>query len=663
MPIVINPSVSQVAAQGATTAPAVVLQPGSVISAQVLQVLGNDTVQIAIGGQPIDVVSQVPLQPGQTLQLAVSQSADGIRLAVVDQQAGASANQGPTGAVYAAATLDTVTLAPDVAAGLAAQTASAVVAPKITLTPQEALAVSAAAQSAATQQTSLAMLFANLGVASELDDLPQQVQQAVAQLLAQRTSLDQNLTGNDIKQAFQNSGLFLEASLASGSVSSSAATPDLKAALIVLRQVLTTSLSSATATQGILATQGGAAPTVAVPRGAAAPAASVQGTPPQVAAVPQNATQPTAPVQPGVPTPAVVVQDATPATPVVQQATTPATIVLEQGAQPLIQGSSQPVTITVVPETPATASPSLAPLLAPEIAAPQASLQGSLQASLQGAASPVAQDVLNFSTLGQIILPASAPADAAARAASSAALNLLQEALQAGPLAAGNPTKFVLDDSVMLSLLPAVAGARTSKVDDAEFVRTNVPPPPISGALPAAQPVLPATLVSNSPAETAMHHLLADTDGAIARQTLLQVASLPDRVDATGARVDPGAPRWNFEIPFATPQGTAMAQFEISRDGGGSEAEAAKRVWRARFSLDVEPTGPVHALISLSGERTSVRMWAERPATAAQLRAGAAQLGQALSKAELQPGDIVIRDGAPVQTASARAGHFLDRAL
>jgi hypothetical protein len=344
---------------------------------------------------------------------------------------------------------------------------------------------------------------------------------------------------------------------------------------------------------------------------------------------------------------------------VVQQATTPAAIVLEQGTQPFIQGWSQPVTITLVPETPATASPSLAPLLVSEIAAPQVSLQ----ASLQGAAPPVAQDGLNFSTAGQIIPPRSAPADAAARAASSVALNLLQEALQAGPLAAENPTRFVLNNGGMLSLLPAVAGARTSKVDDAALARTNVPPPPISGALPAAQPVLPATLVSNSPAETAMHHLLADTDGAIARQTLLQVASLPDRGDAAAARVDPGAPRWNFEIPFATPQGTAMAQFEISRDGGGSEVEAAKRVWRARFSLDVEPAGPVHALISLSGERTSVRMWAERPATAAQLRAGAAQLGQALSKAELQPGDIAIREGAPVQTASAPPGHFLDRAL
>jgi len=105
-----------------------------------------------------------------------------------------------------------------------------------------------------------------------------------------------------------------------------------------------------------------------------------------------------------------------------------------------------------------------------------------------------------------------------------------------------------------------------------------------------------------------------------------------------------------------------MAQFEISRDGGSREATAAKATWRARFSLNVEPAGPVHALISLNGERTSVRMWAERPATAAQLRDGIAQLSQALSRAELTPGDIVIRDGAPVQPSPAVPGHFLDRA-
>jgi hypothetical protein len=192
---------------------------------------------------------------------------------------------------------------------------------------------------------------------------------------------------------------------------------------------------------------------------------------------------------------------------------------------------------------------------------------------------------------------------------------------------------------------------------------TNTPPP-IRGALPAAQPIASPTIAPDAPLATTAHHLLDDTDAAIARQTLLQVASLPDRIDTSAPKADMNVPRWNFEIPFATPQGTAMAQFEISRDGGSEAVEAVKRIWRARFSLDVEPAGPVHALISLQGEKTSVRIWAERFATAEQLRAGASELSQALSRAELQPGDIVIRDGAPPQAApAARAGHFLDRAL
>jgi hypothetical protein len=38
-------------------------------------------------------------------------------------------------------------------------------------------------------------------------------------------------------------------------------------------------------------------------------------------------------------------------------------------------------------------------------------------------------------------------------------------------------------------------------------------------------------------------------------------------------------------------------------------------------------------------------------------------LSQALSRADLVPGDIVIRDGTPPQAAPAKTGHFLDRAL
>ena len=539
---------------------------------------------------------------------------------MVSQQGGASASQAVANSGTASIAGDTVTLAPGAVANVVVSATPVTIASQ--LTALETSAVSAAAQTAATQQTSLATLFANLGVAAGLTGLPPQVQQAVAQVLAQQTILDQSLTGDDIKQAFQTSGLFLEASLASGSVPSSSAAPDLKAALIVLRQALTTSLGSAPVTPGT-----SAAPGTSATQGAPATASptAAQNTPPTAAQA----------AQPG---------------------TTPGAVVIEQGAQSSGQASSQPVTIIAGPETPMTVSPELAPLLASEITATATSSQAS--------ASTIEQVIADLGEPNQIIPPATTPADVAARAAASgAALNLLQEAVQAGPLAAGNLARFAFDNSEVLSLLPAVTGARTLAIDDAEFARTNLPPPPINGALPAAQPVLPATLVSNSSVETALQHLLSDTDGAIARQTLLQVASLPGQTDPATGRIDPITPRWNFEIPFATPQGTAMAQFDISRDGSGREAGAPKPVWRARFSLDVEPAGPVHALVSLTGERTSVRMWAERPATAAQLRAGVSQLSQALSRAELQPGDIVVRDGAPAQSASAPAGHFLDRAL
>jgi hypothetical protein len=515
------------AAQGAA-APELALQPGTVVDAKVLQLLADNLVRIAIASISIDVLSEVPLQAGQTLQLAVSQTEGGIRLALVGQGAGA-------------AVTDSVSLAPAALADAVANPSAPATPLKSALTPLERLAVSTAAQSAASQQGGQSQLFANLGVAAT-SGLPQKLQQAVMQLLAQRTSLDQNLTGGEIKNAFQKSGLFLEASLASGPPA--AGVPDLKAALIVLRQTLLTSL------------------------GAAGPSAQ----------------------SPAAQSPAASVADA------------------------------------------AAASP-LAPSLSPDI-------------DTQEALSPQIRLPVADALLG--------PNGGQRAATAGAAPSMLQEVPQDGATS-------------LVTATPRETPRETPRDlhgDDVTF-RTNAPPPPppFRGAQPSAQPVALPSIASDAPLATTAHHLLGDTDAAIARQTLLQVASLPDRVDTAGVRIDSSAPRWNFEIPFVTPQGTAMAQFEISRDGGGDETEAVKRVWRARFSLDVEPAGPVHALVSLTGDTTSVRMWAERPATAAQLRAGAAQLSHALSKAELTPGDIVIRDGTPPQSQPARAGHFLDRAL
>ena len=232
MAISINPVLPVLAAQEAGgVAPELVLQPGSVVNAQVLKVLSADLVRIAIASLSIDVASEIPLQQGQNLQLAVTQTRDGIRLAVVGQ-----------GGDAAGSSADAVTLSSDALADAAASRPT-IVSPKNVLTPLERAAVSAAAQAAVTEQDSLAPLFSNLGAAVSSGNLPPKLQAAIAQVLAQQTSLDQNLDGGDIKTAFQKSGIFLEASLAAGSVPASGV-PDLKAALIVLRQTLQSALGS-----------------------------------------------------------------------------------------------------------------------------------------------------------------------------------------------------------------------------------------------------------------------------------------------------------------------------------------------------------------------------------------------------------------------------------
>lgn len=574
MPIAVNSILPVVPAQG--VASDIAFQPGSVIAARVLSVAPDNQVRIAIGNSAIDVQTQVPLQAGQVLQLAVSQTSDGVRLAIVTPQSAAAPQA-------SGASFDNVPLVPDAPINLVTTLAAS----KAQLTSLETLAVSTAAQTAVTQQTSLATLFANLGSITSLQGLPPQLQQAVAQVLAQRPPLDMQLTGEEVKSAFRNSGLFLESSLAKGTLPQGTL-PDMKAALIVLRQALTATLNTSGQSQG-------AASTVVAPE--------------QAASTPAN----------------TFIAAVAPAS--AQQAQAAAVAMLVPSLLPKAITRNDP---------------------------------------LQQAGPLAADDIVEPGVPAQTVPITGKGAEATLRTApNGAALSLLQDALQTNPKGAGNAASLMLDDNMMMDLLPATKLPASPLGADSSIARSNIPPPPLRGGLPTAQPMALPTLPANAPLSATVHQLRADTDAALARQTLLQVASLPDRIDGVGApRLDQASPRWSFEIPFAVPNGTAMAQFEISRDGGnGSEAEAAKQVWRARFSLDIEPVGPVHALISLTGDKTSVRMWAERPATVLQLQAGTAQLNQALIRANLQPGDIVIREGAPVQPAPAGAGHFLDRAL
>src|SRR3954451_3281732 len=96
MAISINPVLPVLAAQEAGgVAPELVLQPGSVVNAQVLKVLSAALVRVAIASLSIDVATEIPVQQGQNLQLAVTQTKDGgVRLAMVGQGGDAAGSLG-----------------------------------------------------------------------------------------------------------------------------------------------------------------------------------------------------------------------------------------------------------------------------------------------------------------------------------------------------------------------------------------------------------------------------------------------------------------------------------------------------------------------------------------------------------------------------------------
>jgi hypothetical protein len=171
----------------------------------------------------------------------------------------------------------------------------------------------------------------------------------------------------------------------------------------------------------------------------------------------------------------------------------------------------------------------------------------------------------------------------------------------------------------------------------------KVPPPPVRGAALSAQPAASSTLPADAEAPAIVQHLQAQVEQAVARQTLHQLASLPDGQGAA----------WMFELPLVTPQGTALAQFEVQRDGHAAGGELVPG-WRLRFCVDIEPLGPVQVHLGLAGDRAAVTLWAERPQALEALRREAPALARAL------PAEVMLHAGAP-HPAAPPPGRFLDR--
>lgn len=463
----------------------------------------------------------------------------------------------------------------------------------------KAQALDTARAAAAGRQGSLAPLFADLTQALSAPGLPAAIKTAIGLVLALQLPADGSVDPQAVRQAVARSGLFLEADLASVRPGDPAPV-DLKAALLTLQRALPAAAPPTEAPPPALQAspteppEPASPPQGAAPEGAAPQIAGPQIAGPQIAG-PQGAPpQSAAPQSAGPPAPAPATAPASPGPAVLQP---------------------QPPQIEPAASSPQSAEPAAAPATpAPSGAVPPAAGEPPKPQLPAGGLVPpqeVRQAVAASARFVQADTATIAPQAPAPRDP-RAALLALQQAAPSAPPDAPAPTP------------------RTA--------------PPARDAALSPQAPAPATLPRGADLSAILQHLRPEVEQALARVTLHQLASLPD-----GA-----AQAWMFELPVATPQGTAIAQFEVDRDGAGSGAADGVAPWRARFSIDVEPLGPVHVHVAMTGGKAAVSVWAERADSLARLRDHGAELARAL------PAEVVFRPGAPGGAVPAR-GHFLDQ--
>ncbi|WP_454760104.1 flagellar hook-length control protein FliK [Caulobacter segnis] len=494
---------------------------------------------------------------------------------------------------------------------------------KLTPETRMARAVRTAAAEAVPRQVGVAPLMANVRAVVDRPDMPPEVREAGRALLAQTPQAAELATPQGLRQAVERSGVFLEARMARAATTplpageAAPALPqanDMKAALLVFRGALSAWLARA------------------VPQ----PAAELSAEP--------AAETPSTPADPDEPT-----VRATPQSPSTQPAPTqaaprPSTSTLAQMSSAEVPKDAPAVTTqaTSTPSPQAAQAEETVPAPRPNAPAPQPPEDEQLAARF-----------------GSFVAPPKASPHPVATARQA-----LSPLIQAGLLAEEAVTEEPLTNPQAEAKSVVARGYGAPAAD---IARSKVPPPPYAGGPMAGQKPTAPALSLGQPTIDVVRGLLKGASGALARQDLMQIASLPDAQhhEFETAEVRQQGSRLNLDLPFVTPQGVAVAQFEISHDGGGSGGGAAgpaERTYKARFSIDIEPLGPVHAMVTLTGSRTRVSLWAERAETIARFRAGEESLAAALREAELTP-EVAVHSGAPPSPGGVSPlGHFVDQA-
>ena len=103
-----------------------------------------------------------------------------------------------------------------------------------------------------------------------------------------------------------------------------------------------------------------------------------------------------------------------------------------------------------------------------------------------------------------------------------------------------------------------------------------------------------------------------------------------------------------------------LLQMQIHRDPEHAAPSSEERGWQVRFAINLGDAGEIGAQISLRNATTGVMIWTESPDTAAALNHDLPELRQDLMAAGLNPGSVLVRANAPLETASVPMRHVVD---
>lgn len=148
---------------------------------------------------------------------------------------------------------------------------------------------------------------------------------------------------------------------------------------------------------------------------------------------------------------------------------------------------------------------------------------------------------------------------------------------------------------------------------------------------------------NSSLAEVTDKTLLTQTEGAIARIVLDQLASLPQNNDKQNV--------WQIEIPFTNGPYTDSVKLKINREGKSNKPSQAgdQTNWSVMLELNPPGLGTLHSRINLVGETIDTYFWSDQPTITALVREHLDLLSSRYAQAGLAVGQLNALEGTPVQ--------------